>query len=68
MCEEVIIKDRPLEVGTRIKYYNHERMQELEATVRSAGLYMLWTYKRARPENTLFVIPILCKSSDNLQC
>ncbi len=42
MCEEVVIKDRPLEVGARLKYYNHERMQELEATVRSAGLYMLW--------------------------
>lgn len=26
----------------RLKYYNHERMQELEATVRSTGLYMLW--------------------------
>ena len=33
---------RPLEVGTRLTYYNHERMQEVEAVVRSAGLYMLW--------------------------
>ncbi len=66
MCEEVVIKDRPLEVGTRLKYYNHERMQELEATVRSAGLYMLWVVDVQ--ESTLFVIPILCKSSDNLQC
>ena len=33
---------RPLEIGTRLTYYNHERMQEVEAVVRSAGLYMLW--------------------------
>ncbi len=33
---------RPLPNGTRLTYYNHERMQEVEAVVRSAGLYMLW--------------------------
>ena len=41
-AEEVVIKERPLEPGTRVRYYNHERMQELEAIVLSAGLYMLW--------------------------
>jgi hypothetical protein len=43
---------RPLEVGTRLTYYNHERMQELEAIVRSAGLYMLWVVDvKEPPEN-----------------
>jgi len=41
MCEEVIIGARPLEPGTRLKYYHHERMMEVEAKVRSAGVYFL---------------------------
>jgi hypothetical protein len=40
--EEVIINKRPLELGTRLKYYHHERMQELEAVVKSAGVFFLW--------------------------
>lgn len=52
MCEEDVNKDRPLEPGTRLKYYNYERMQELEAIVRSAGLYMLWVVDvKEPPEN-----------------
>ena len=52
MCEEVVIRERPLEVGTRLKYYNHERMQELEAVVRSAGMYFLWIVDvKEPPEN-----------------
>ena len=36
----------------RLAYYNHERMQELEAIVRSAGLYMLWVVDvKEPPEN-----------------
>ena len=35
--EEVVISKWPLEPGTRIKYYNHERIQELEAVVRNGG-------------------------------
>ncbi len=42
MCEEVIIGARPLEPGTRLKYYHHERMMEVEVKVRSAGVYFLW--------------------------
>ena len=42
MCEEVVINKRPLEPGTRLKYYNAERMQELEAIIRSAGVFFLW--------------------------
>lgn len=40
---------RPLPNGTRLTYYNHERMQELEAVVRSAGLYMLWVVDVKEP-------------------
>ena len=46
------MRERPLEVGTRVKYYNHERMQELEAVVRSAGVYFLWVVDvKEPPEN-----------------
>lgn len=47
--EEVSISSRPLEPGTRVRYYNHERMQELEAKVRSAGLFFLWVIDVAEP-------------------
>ncbi len=33
---------RPLATGTRLVYYNHERSQEVEATVKEAGFIMLW--------------------------
>ena len=40
--EEVVISKWPLDVGTRIKYYNHERIQEVEAIVRNGGMFFLW--------------------------
>ena len=33
---------RPLATVTRLVYYNHERSQEVEATVKEAGFIMLW--------------------------
>lgn len=47
--EEVVIKSRPLEPGTRLKYYNHERMMEVEAKVRSAGVFFLWVVDVQEP-------------------
>ena len=47
--EEVVIKSRPLEPGTRLKYNNHERMMEAEAKVRSAGVFFLWVVDVQEP-------------------
>ena len=48
-AEEVVISTWPLDVGTRIKYYNHERMQELEAVVRNGGLFFAWVVDVKEP-------------------
>ncbi len=40
--EEVVISKWPLDVGTRIKYYNHERIEGVEAIVRNGGMFFLW--------------------------
>jgi hypothetical protein len=37
MQEEQRGQVRPLAIGTRLVYYNHERSQEVEATVKEAS-------------------------------